>query len=367
MTEIKVLNNTILDDIPVIDVSMSNAIYRGPKGDKGDKGDDGFIRFEELTPEQKEELRGPQGPQGKTGPAGPQGERGIQGPKGETGSVGPAGQNGARGPKGDKGDTGERGPQGIQGKPGADYILTEEDKNEIAEITATLVPSGGASNATDVSFDDSIAGIGVSNVQEAIEYLADSGIDADAVQEQIDENRVWNDATLIDTIAFGAVPFGVPKYSVKNATELLDTIKKYGVATWEITAKENKPTFKMLYEEGYRYLLTCHSDGSISRYKILIDNKESLDTWDAPSSSGEIYSWGTALIYSHSYRYLRKALTDNIFYDSTISGLKSNTIKGAIDELATRGSGGGGLTEEEVNALIDNKIAEIVNGNEVSY
>jgi hypothetical protein len=59
MTEIKVLNNTILEDVPVINVSMSNAIYRGPKGDKGDKGDDGSIVFEELTPEQKEELRGP--------------------------------------------------------------------------------------------------------------------------------------------------------------------------------------------------------------------------------------------------------------------------------------------------------------------
>jgi hypothetical protein len=79
MTEIKVLNNTILDDIPVIDVSMSNAIYRGPKGDKGDKGDDGFIQFEELTPEQKEELRGPQGKQG------PAGKDGAQGPAGESG------------------------------------------------------------------------------------------------------------------------------------------------------------------------------------------------------------------------------------------------------------------------------------------
>lgn len=364
MTEIKVLNNTILDDIPVIDVSMSNAIYRGPKGDKGDKGDDGFIQFEELTPEQKEELRGPQGIQGPQGKTGPQGPQGIQGPKGETGKTGPTGP---KGDKGQKGDTGERGPQGIQGKPGADYILTEEDKNEIAEITATLVPSGGASNATDVSFDDSVAGIGVSNVQEAIEYLADSSIDADAVQEQIDENRVWDNATLIDVIVFGAVPFGIPTLSVKNATELLDQMKKYGVATWEISAKENKPTFKMLYEEGYQYLLTCHSDGSISRHKSLIDNKESLDTWDAPSFGGYIYSWGTALIYSHSYRYLRKALTDNIFYDPTISGLNSNTMKGAIDELATRGSGGGGLTEDEVNTLIDNKIAQIIDGNEVNY
>ena len=158
MTEIKVLNNTILDDIPVIDVSMSNAIYRGPKGDKGDKGDDGFIQFEELTPEQKEELRGPQGiqgPRGETGPAGPKGEQGIQGPKGETGDVGPAGRDGAqgpKGPKGDKGDTGERGPEGLQGPigetgpAGQDYVLTEADKQEIAGMVE--VSGGGDADLT---------------------------------------------------------------------------------------------------------------------------------------------------------------------------------------------------------------------------
>lgn len=165
MTEIKVLNNTILDDIPVIDVSMSNAIYRGPKGDKGDKGDDGYIRFEELTTEQKEELRGPQGiqgPQGETGPAGPQGIQGEPGPKGDKGDQGevgpmgprglqgeqgPVGPQGEQGPKGDKGDTGPQGIQGIQGEAGPqgpagnDYILTEVDKQEIANMIG--VPDGG--------------------------------------------------------------------------------------------------------------------------------------------------------------------------------------------------------------------------------
>ena len=75
---IEVLNKMAAtpEETPVINVSMSNAIYRGPKGDKGDKGDDGFIQFEELTPEQKEELRGPQGIQG------PKGEQGIPGSSG---------------------------------------------------------------------------------------------------------------------------------------------------------------------------------------------------------------------------------------------------------------------------------------------
>lgn len=38
-----------------------------------------------------------------------------------------------KGEKGDKGDTGAQGKQGIQGEPGKDYVLTEGDKEEIAD------------------------------------------------------------------------------------------------------------------------------------------------------------------------------------------------------------------------------------------
>lgn len=61
------------------------------------------------------------------GATGPQGPQGIQGPKGDTGPQGIAGPQGVQG---------EQGPQGIQGPQGADgkdYILTENDKTEIAE------------------------------------------------------------------------------------------------------------------------------------------------------------------------------------------------------------------------------------------
>ena len=41
--------DTKIGGTPVINVSMSNAIYRGPKGDKGDKGD--AFRYEDFTAE----------------------------------------------------------------------------------------------------------------------------------------------------------------------------------------------------------------------------------------------------------------------------------------------------------------------------
>lgn len=66
------------------------------------------LRFKDpATNEWKEitTIMGPAGPQGPQGEAGPQGPIGLQGPAG---------------------------PQGIQGPAGADYVLTQDDKTEIA-------------------------------------------------------------------------------------------------------------------------------------------------------------------------------------------------------------------------------------------
>lgn len=94
------------------------ATIRGPVGPQGPKGENGFIVFEELTDEQKEQLRGPQGIQGPIGPAGPQGP------------VGPQGDVGPTGPEGPKGDA---------------YILTDADKQEIADLVEVDIGGGGGS------------------------------------------------------------------------------------------------------------------------------------------------------------------------------------------------------------------------------
>lgn len=149
---------------------------------RGPKGDDGFIKFEELTPEQKEQLRGPAGKDGKDGKDGKaftyedftqEQLNALKGPKGEPGQ---------KGDKGDaftyadftqaqlealKGQQGEPGRDGIDGKDGVsithtwngtslsitsasgtsemdlrgpigpagqDYVLTQDDKTEIAGL-----------------------------------------------------------------------------------------------------------------------------------------------------------------------------------------------------------------------------------------
>ena len=106
----------------------------GIDGSKGEKGD-----------------VGPQGPQGIPGQQGPKGEPGEQGAMGPQGPVGPQGE---QGPKGEKGD---QGIQGIQGEPGADYVLTEADKKEIAGMVEVSGEVGNLSNYyTKSEVDDKI-------------------------------------------------------------------------------------------------------------------------------------------------------------------------------------------------------------------
>ena len=96
--------------------TLTVPLYDGAKGDKGDKGDTG-----------------------ETGATGAKGDKGDRGDRGEQGIQGIQGIQGPKGDKGDKGNTGEQGPigpqgpQGVPGQDGSDYVLTDADKEEIAD------------------------------------------------------------------------------------------------------------------------------------------------------------------------------------------------------------------------------------------
>lgn len=91
-------------------------------------------------------IDGSKGEKGDVGPQGPQGIPGQQGPKGEQGVMGPQGPVGPQGEQGPKGEKGDQGIQGIQGEPGADYVLTEADKKEIAGMVEVSGEVGNLSN-----------------------------------------------------------------------------------------------------------------------------------------------------------------------------------------------------------------------------
>ena len=217
----------ILFDIPKGDTGDRGPI--GPRGETGIQGPTGpqgetgngiestvlnpdytlTINFTDGTTYTTSSIRGQIGPEGPEGPTGPRGERGIQGPKGETGDRGPQGIRGAKGDtgdtgpagpkgdpgdpgptgpkgdpgsdgaKGDKGDPGDPGPAGPKGDPGADgakgekgdpgddYVLTAQDKQDIAgmvNVPVTDVQVAGASILNNGVANIPNAGVGVLGV-----------------------------------------------------------------------------------------------------------------------------------------------------------------------------------------------------------
>lgn len=90
---------------------------QGVQGIQGEKGEP--FRYEDFTPAQLAALKGEKGDKGEKG------EQGVQGIQGEQGIQGIQGVQGEQGDKGEKGDKGD------------DYILTDRDKQDIAEIAVT--------------------------------------------------------------------------------------------------------------------------------------------------------------------------------------------------------------------------------------
>lgn len=138
MAKIETLNQVQAElDAPVIHLSMTNPIYRGPAGPAGERGPAGArgLQGEQGIPGPM----GPQGPKGEQGPVGPQGDQGIQGPKGDQG------EQGIQGERGEKGETGPEGPAGANGYTpikGTDYFTTA-DKNEIVGLVKEDLTNAG--------------------------------------------------------------------------------------------------------------------------------------------------------------------------------------------------------------------------------
>lgn len=108
-----------------------------------------YVKKEELGSElqkyveqHKNELKGEPGQNGTDGlpgPQGPQGERGEKGERGPQGEQGPQGVPGEAGPPGADGKDGKDGQSGKDGADGKDYVMTEQDKQEIAQQASELI------------------------------------------------------------------------------------------------------------------------------------------------------------------------------------------------------------------------------------
>lgn len=315
-------------------------------------------------------IKGPQGPQGPTGQTGPQGP---EGPQGETGPQGPAG---------------EQGPAGADGYTpikGTDY-WTESDKSEIVQEAANSIPiattevagkvkpdgttitvtedgtisavSGSSSvAAADVSFDDSTAGTGATNVQDAIDYLADSGATTEVVQDMIDENlsdypSIYNTAdnlqpiykaselsagTVISKLDFGM--FKAIRYLEWDRESTDQTLYTYIMNSVETAAN----FYKYPFQKGHIYMIWAaagYSSENITNLRRSLMFIESTFTfYTAPTQ--EIFLSMPIAITDSNLPTKRKR---DIYFIKDITPIN----QAQVDELATK-----------INSLVD--------GNEVSY
>ena len=153
------------------ELSQGVEYYKGERGPKGDKGE--AFKYEDFTPEQLESLRGPKGDaftyedftqEQLNALKGQQGEPGAKGDKGDAFTYadftqeqlealrGPAGKDGSNGLDGKDGKDGVSithtwngtslsitsasgtSEMDLRGPAGQDYVLTQDDKTEIARL-----------------------------------------------------------------------------------------------------------------------------------------------------------------------------------------------------------------------------------------
>ena len=126
------------------ELSQGVEYYKGERGPKGDKGEP--FKYEDFTPEQLEALRGP---------AGKDGSNGLDGKDGKDGISITHTWNGTSLSITSASGTSE---MDLQGPAGQDYVLTQDDKTEIAGLVDLT------NYATTTYVDNAIANIEIPDV-----------------------------------------------------------------------------------------------------------------------------------------------------------------------------------------------------------
>lgn len=330
---------------------------------KGEKGADGVMTFADLTEEQKASLKGDkgdQGPQGDIGPTGP------VGPKGDPGDKGDKGEQGDPGPQGEKGDPGEKGDKG---DPGDSYVLTETDKQEIADLVDVSGSGSGATTASDVSFDDSIAGIGagsgetIDTVQKAIEKLADDDVSTEVVQDMIDESNiahVGGVGALLSIYSFKDLTANLSMVQAKTNDEVADKLRTYGMVKSATSHLSVIPVDAGAIGVGEPLYYTLDNNGQVIKQYVAGSIGARISFPNNSSNYWCVWLKPLTFVFSEKLSVIGEFIRNNIIYDNTTSGLTATTIKGAIDELNTKiADSGGGINEATVDSKIQTAVAAI--------
>lgn len=301
------------------------------------------------------------GAQGKPGPAGAKGDKGDPG---DTGPAGPAGKDGEKGETGDSGVyIGQTEPTDPDvnvwidpnGQPSAvpassvsfDDSTAQTGASNVQDAIDYLVENGsggGGGTAADISFDNSGTGLAATNVQSALVEIENDQVGSEEVQDMIDENltsynRVNNPYYSLSIIRSTINSRLNDSYSVSSQTALTNALTEgKGNINSNNVISFSLPSTQ--FGDKKIYLWNSESHTVSQTYNTLTIN--SGDRFIKFSSDSYIY------LTRRQFSADRNRIFSDSYYANTNSGLTAATVWDAIDELATK-----------FNSLVD--------GNEVSY
>ena len=369
-------------DIP--DIAAANAATAAAlkghgmlKGDKGDKGDPG-----EPGPKGDTGATGPQGPKGDTG------DTGAQGPKGDTGATGP------QGPKGDTGATGPQGPKGDTGEPGHDYVLTSEDKEEIADLVLEEVPDVEA-NPTLEGTEPSLTGLRVGNSKYKVPAGGGGGggtsdyTDLDNKPKinnvTLSGNKTAQDLGLQGALTFDNVPQTNSDNPVKSSgiysalSGKVDKVSGKGLSTNDYTTSEKAKLANLQLVVANSQLAGTEPDLSSleigsNKHKVSVNKGiTKSDYEDLPSSKNDDDIAYFVEDEGNDYAPQVLSITRNVnreeVYVGTSQPAAGSGYKVWVDpsQIPSSGGGGGSTPANELTLLWTNTITPTNKTNDSSY
>ena len=217
----------------------------------------------------------------------------LKGEKGDTGATGSTGPRGEKGEKGEKGDKGE---------DGADYILTDDDKREIA-TKANAVSYSVTQDLTKEQKQMARTNIGAVSQAELADGLNEK-VDASLVVSNIISNT---GSLLSNNIPNGsAVADFIRNNSVSSAQTQSLTLSKKARARSNINAAEDAGTWELLY--------TIEGDGATNNWEFT----KFADGSDLKLRAAAVKTINTVAASADTYGFI-------FAYDSS-----SNTISTAV-------------------------------------
>ena len=254
-------------------------------------------------------------------------------------------------------------------------MFTEE------QLAALKGPKGdtgpaGATVASGVSYDDTITGLNATDVQSAIEALADDGTSSEVVQEMIDytfDNDIrtktkpelsWlalmrnTDADQYSTydtyFQSDSFTYNLNRDYITDDNIRLEMVKQAPAGTVFSNSSDNYVFVNLGYAGGSPAAIVIDKDGE---YVKTIQGGIDLVTVKISKTGeyGQIYKLNDSNFILAPYNNSLATNPFGLFFKKFIN-------KDLIKRIEALENNPGGLTEEQVNALIDSKLQEVENG-----